>query len=72
MERNRDQEIKVIPKYVPMSEKDSDEVARIIARLLVDDARRELRERRKKELLAAQEASTAKGYWEQGPRPKAS
>lgn len=39
--------IQVIPRFVPMSESEAEELATLIARLLVENARRELREKAK-------------------------
>ena len=36
-------EIRVIPRFVPMSDEDAEEVARLIARLLVDFYKKEIR-----------------------------
>lgn len=42
--RNRDYEIAVIPRYFPISEEDADALVGMIARLLVEARRREIRE----------------------------
>lgn len=45
--RKRNREIRVIPRFVPMSEEDAEELANMIARLFVEDRRREMREQAK-------------------------